>query len=102
MDEEEENRVSDGDSDAVDEEEVGKVECGERPKNPYIFLECAFCFHRSRTRYDMKRHMENIHLGLRRFKCEFCGVDYQERSQLKRHVAVVHMGERPGNKKDGT
>ncbi len=98
---------SEGGEEEDDEDEGGgddlRVDDEGRKKNPYDVLQCAFCWTTARTRWEMKRHVEAIHLGIRQHKCDICGKEFIKAYELRNHVGYHHGGlprGRTGKNKD--
>ena len=51
--------------------------------------ECGTLFTR---RNDMKKHMNNLHLGIKPHKCEECKKSFAHKGDLNRHKNEVHGG----------
>ena len=45
------------------------------------------------TKQSMERHIEVLHLGLKKHECEICGKTFKNPSGMKRHVKIQHMKE---------
>ena len=50
--------------------------------------ECGATFSRI---YDMARHRENVHRGLKNFSCDKCDRKFSDKRDLKRHHDAVHL-----------
>ena len=50
--------------------------------------ECGANFSRV---YDMTRHRENVHRGVKNFRCEKCDRKFSDKRDLKRHHDAVHL-----------
>ena len=50
--------------------------------------ECGAVFSRV---YDMTRHRENVHRGLKNFSCDKCERKFSDKRDLKRHHDAVHL-----------
>merc|ERR1712179_249696 len=52
---------------------------------------CDQCKFEAVTRYDIKRHKNGVHLGLK-YKCTECTIEYANEDQIKSHIDSVHNG----------
>ena len=52
---------------------------------------CDQCKFEAVTRYDIKRHKNGVHLGLK-YKCTECTIEYANEDQIKAHIDFVHNG----------
>lgn len=46
------------------------------------------------TKFNLKRHVESVHMRLKKFKCPTCGGLYSSRQSLKEHN-YIHTGSVP-------
>ncbi len=85
---------SDDDSDSDDSEEDEEASGGMARMGT---LRCSFCHYKSKGRNSkaaLKRHMEQVHLGIRKFTCDTCGKALTSSTKLKLHIDVVHFGKK--------
>ena len=55
---------------------------------------CDFCEATRKIYEIMKRHVETIHEGIRKFKCDLCDKAYGKKAILKEHIESIHSGKR--------
>lgn len=53
-------------------------------------LRCPSCGKLFHNRSNMRRHMNDIHTDIRRFKCPLCDKSFKRKSVLKQHYGYVH------------
>lgn len=46
------------------------------------------------SKYNLQRHINSLHLKLRRFECEMCSKRFTSKQTLNEHL-YIHTGERP-------
>ena len=56
---------------------------------------CNICDYSSIRKYDMERHIETVHEGIKSFQCNVCGYKTGHKSHLNRHVEGVHEKIKP-------
>ena len=56
--------------------------------DPY---KCEVCHHVSKSKSDLKIHLETEHLGVS-FKCEECDFRSKKKAKLNEHIRIVHKG----------
>ena len=54
---------------------------------------CDQCGKAFTTKQSMERHVEVLHLGIKKHECEHCGKAFKNPSGLKQHVKVQHLKE---------
>ena len=60
----------------------------------YLCNECDKSF---RDNFDLKRHVDGVHLKLKPFKCNQCNRAFCDKWGLKYHVNGVHLNLKPKN-----
>jgi len=55
---------------------------------------CDQCANKFKLKGDLRKHKDNVHLGLKKFVCEICGHKFSEKGNLNKHVKRVHEGAR--------
>jgi len=63
---------------------------GEQPNFCYY----EFCNASFKNKYNLKRHINTKHLGIRRFECEVCGKKLASKQNLVEH-RFIHSNEKP-------
>ena len=53
--------------------------------------QCTKCFS---SRFNLKRHIDSIHLGCNRFICEVCGKTLTSKQNYIQHM-YIHTGDKP-------
>ena len=43
---------------------------------------------------DLKRHIKNVHEGLKNHVCDSCGKAFSEAGNLRKHIKGVHQGQK--------
>ena len=56
---------------------------------------CNICDYSSIRKYDMERHIETVHEGIKSFQCNVCAYKTGHKSHLNRHVEGVHEKIKP-------
>ena len=51
----------------------------------------AECGNEYITKFNLKRHVESVHMKIKRFKCSTCGGLYSSKQSLKEHN-YIHLG----------
>ena len=51
---------------------------------------CPICGKILRYVSNMKKHIEDMHQMIRRFRCSFCGKGFSRRQNLQGHMSTVH------------
>ena len=51
----------------------------------------ADCGSEYTTKFNLKRHVESVHMRIKRFKCSTCGGLYSSKQSLKEHN-YIHLG----------
>lgn len=54
----------------------------------------ADCGSEYATKFNLKRHVESVHMKLKKFKCQICGVLFSSKQSIKEHFHI-HMGFMP-------
>lgn len=54
----------------------------------------ADCGSEYATKFNLKRHVESVHMRLKKFKCQICGILFSSKQSLKEHFHI-HMGSMP-------
>ncbi|KAH7935927.1 hypothetical protein HPB52_015182 [Rhipicephalus sanguineus] len=57
--------------------------------------QCPSCSKVLSRKYNLNRHRQLVHEGLRPFKCPHCAMSFGEKASLRSHIRRVHTGERP-------
>ena len=55
---------------------------------------CTVCPVKFEHPWKIVRHVENIHLKVKKFSCDICGKSYQTKEKLQHHL-MTHSGEKP-------
>ena len=58
------------------------------PNNHFL---CPVCNKHLTSFSDCKRHIENVHFGIKPFQCGVCKMNFSTRSNLKRHDLKLHQ-----------
>ena len=64
----------------------------EFPNDPFASLETTSKSFQSQSKPDLKRHIQNVHEGIKEFKCTICDYETAQRVNLKAHIESVHEG----------
>ena len=67
----------------------------EVPNDPFASLETTAKSFQSQPKPDLKRHIENVHEGIKPLKCIICDYEFTKHSNLKKHIESVHEGIKP-------
>ena len=67
----------------------------EDSKRQCIKFTCDDCQKTYSTRQSLKRHMSDVHKGLKPFKCTSCDSKFANGQGLKNHIAAIHGGKKP-------
>jgi len=51
---------------------------------------CAECGHGFRRMYELKRHIDSVHLRIRNYPCEICGKRFSQAGHVRVHIQTVH------------
>mmetsp|Transcript_4185 Transcript_4185/g.12576 ORF Transcript_4185/g.12576 Transcript_4185/m.12576 type:complete len:459 (+) Transcript_4185:81-1457(+) len=57
-------------------------------------VNCQFCGSRFKRKYELNRHVQTIHSGVRRFTCSVCNRAFTQAAHVRVHVETVHEGRR--------
>ena len=49
---------------------------------------------RSNALANMKKHIDTVHLGLKKYQCSFCNTAYGQNGDLGRHIKRCHSKEK--------
>ena len=66
---------------------------------------CPFCGYvpcqpsQSKIEASVYRHIQNMHLGLKRVACNICNKKFSESTNLKKHIEIHHSMAKPREKK---
>lgn len=68
-------------------------------KQSKTFLNLYCCMHRDceseySTKFNLKKHVESVHMNVKRFKCPSCYVYFSSKQSLQEH-ANIHTGAMP-------
>merc|ERR1719510_1254414 len=55
---------------------------------------CGITFRIDRGVGYLRRHIEAVHEGKKRFQCDICKKQFAEKTNLNRHVSSVHEGKK--------
>jgi uncharacterized C2H2 Zn-finger protein len=61
---------------------------GEMPRDK----QCDKCDYMTNDKRNLTRHMETMHLGLKKAQCDICGKQFSEKKKMKSHVETQHLG----------
>lgn len=89
--EEEEEEKSEGENDQK-KIKVDKVCQCQTCQNPPLKLNCDQCKYTTANTTYLKKHIKNVHRGIRTHLCDKCDYKAAEKSGLKRHIESVHEG----------
>ena len=70
----------------------------ERNPEAVARLKCTFCQSEEQSYKFLKKHVENIHQGLR-YMCSLCDFNSQEQDKSRQHMEKTHMKTSPDNLK---
>lgn len=56
---------------------------------------CEICGRSFGRKYDLKKHVEAVHLQLRPYECKTCGKRFGHKGTFNNHVRAVHLKLRP-------
>jgi hypothetical protein len=61
---------------------------------PKSVKKCTLCHKVFGQAGDLRRHVDTVHLGLKKYVCDFdeCAKAFGEASNLRAHISMVHMG----------
>jgi len=62
----------------------------EAKKAPAKQFKCPNCHFYSARKYNLKKHVDEKHNGLKPFGCDTCGHQFTRKHDLRRHRATVH------------
>ena len=51
---------------------------------------CDYCDHWSKSKFDLKSHINDIHQEEKGQKCQMCGKSFAQSGSLKKHYMLVH------------
>ena len=54
-----------------------------------IIHECQHCDEKFREKFNLKRHVDDVHKKLRRYRCDKCAEEFSRLHNLKRHKEMV-------------
>lgn len=54
----------------------------------------ANCGSEYATKFNLKRHVESVHMRIKKFKCETCGTMFSSKQSLKEHFHI-HLNSMP-------
>jgi len=52
---------------------------------------CHLCNYSFRRIYELRRHMDNVHNGVRKFSCKICGKSFTQSAHARVHMETVHQ-----------
>ena len=61
-----------------------------RLKGEVKSFQCEICTHISKSKYDLKLHVEGVHEKIRNKECKECGSAFYRTGDLNSHVNTVH------------
>ena len=67
----------------------------EFPNDPVAYLETTAKSFQSQPVPDLKKHVQNVHEGIKPFKCTICDYEFSKHSNLKKHIVSVHERIKP-------
>ena len=67
----------------------------EFPNDPVAYLETTAKSFQSQPIPDLKKHVQNVHEGIKPFKCTICDYEFSKHSNLKKHIVSVHERIKP-------
>ncbi|KAJ8905604.1 hypothetical protein NDN08_002110 [Rhodosorus marinus] len=51
---------------------------------------CTECGHEFKRVYELKRHIDSVHLRVRNYPCEICGKRFSQSGHVRVHIQTVH------------
>lgn len=68
------------------------IEKSKRSKMTYTCKYCGACFAKNS---NVKRHVIEVHVGLRLYECEYCLSNFKSKRHLDRHKTAIHEKKKP-------
>ena len=68
----------------IDEYDLSKIsnKCGP--------IKCEYCNKTVSSKGNLKRHIEDVHKGQKRYECELCSKSFSQKCNLKTHILKYH------------
>ena len=77
-------------------EKTKKIDKFTSPNNRNKFgpFKCKYCDKKIISKGNLKRHIEDVHEGQKKYECEFCNRNFSQKCNLKNHQFKVHKGKK--------
>ena len=63
---------------------------GLKYKRKYKQFKCGLCDKVYRSDWQLQKHQNYVHFGLKTFQCRFCEKSYSDETPLRNHIDIVH------------
>ncbi len=70
---------------------IGRHETTTKARRNSYGRECPFCEFKSKRSFNVKKHVENIHMKLKQFQCQECEYGANHNWNLKKHIERHHL-----------